>query len=1126
MRRLARILLVAVMLPLAVPPLPAAAAAVPPAGAGVTVTLVTGDRVTVDATGGQPTARIEPADRPGRRVSFATWYAGGDLRVLPSDVARLVPGTLDPRLFDVSALIRAGYDDRSATSIPLIVRRPAGLSATADSPLRTVRALPSIGAAAVRLPKASAARWGAQLASIGGAPGALAAPSAVWLDAPVHARSSSPAVVTGYQSAPADPIGRLDDNLRQIGAPDAWAAGLSGAGVRVAVLDTGVDATHPDLAGRVVAAANFTDSPDVTDHNGHGTHVASIVGGSGAAAGGERRGVAFDAALLSGKVLGDDGVGPSSAIIAGMEWAIGEGARIVNLSLGSDAPTDGQDPLSLAVNALSAAHGVLFVASAGNSGPGAGTVGAPGAADAALTVGAVDRRDRLADFSSRGPRLGDSAIKPDLAAPGVDIIAARATGTSLGDPVSARYTRLSGTSMAAPHAAGAAALLAQLHPQWTAERLKAALVGTTAAAGFGVFDGGSGRLDLPTAVPQQLLAAPAAAGFGFVSYPQAGLPPRTQQLTLTNTGGAPVTVELTASLRTPRGHPAPAGMLSVSPARITVPAGGTATATVELAVALGGFGAFGGTVVATTAGLPALRVPVGVVKESTRYLVHLRALDRAGNAPVDTLATLVNLTDVTASPPAPVLLSGGEATVRLVPGSYVVTAAIPTVEPGGGGGDDSSVADVVTSVAISTLADVAVDRDREVVLDAAAAVPLTARVSGVDTVPADVRVFVAVRDPAGNGFVLGYDTSAQDVVEGKLLVQPTEPVRQGALELSSKWRLDTVGGGPTYDLVFAGPRFPAVLDYVADPRDLARIKDTYRAPLVPIEYREARFVFTDLNPVSVAVPQPVPGTAPVERSEYLTGGSAYSWFQCATVVVPDAGGVGDYCQAPAAYRARSTVEHGWLRAPLRTTVGVFRSATTLQIGMNDLADDAGHAGSISGFVFAHRSFVLYRNGVLLAEGTDPLGVRRVPDGPAVFRLTRTLELPPDLLPVSTRVESSWTFAATPPAAGKPAVAVPVVDAAVHVPVDAGNRVPAGVPLAVEVDASQGATVSLALSTDDGLSWTSVALHRHGDDAYQATVPAELLVAGGLVSIRMIATDPAGNRTEQLILRAFGVQQLA
>ncbi len=107
---------------------------------------------------------------------------------------------------------------------------------------------------------------------------------------------------------------------------------------------------------------------------------------------------------------------------------------------------------------------------AGNSGPGAGTIESPGSADAALTVGAVDKQNQLAEFSSRGPRLGDGAVKPDVTAPGVDIVAARSKDSQIGDPVGQYYLKLSGTSMATPHTVGAAAILAQQHPTWKASR--------------------------------------------------------------------------------------------------------------------------------------------------------------------------------------------------------------------------------------------------------------------------------------------------------------------------------------------------------------------------------------------------------------------------------------------------------------------------------------------------------------------------------------------------------------------------------------------------------------------------------------------------------------------------------
>ncbi|HET6212546.1 MAG TPA: S8 family serine peptidase, partial [Micromonosporaceae bacterium] len=526
-------------------------------------------------------------------------------------------------------------------------------------------------------------------------------------------------------------------------------------------------------------------------------------------------------------------------------------------------------------------------------------------------------------------------------------------GTSLGEPVGSLYTRLSGTSMAAPHVAGAAALLAEEHPDWTAGTLKSTLVGTAAATPGTVFDRGGGRLDLATAVPDRLAAAPASLSYGLIAYPQAALPPVVRQVTLRNTGDTPLTVTVAASLRTPDGHAAPAGMLTASPGRITVPPAGQVDVTVTLAVAMSGAGAFSGEVTATVDGGPAFRVPVGVVKESTMHVLRLHALDRDGGSLVETLVTVINLGDVRASPPDPVFLRDGEGTVRVPPGFYAISSAIPTLGEGGPGPDSLiGPADlVITSVAIATIAEQPVDRDMDVVLDARAAQPISVQVQGVATVPTDLHVFLAVRDKAGNSFVLGYDTSAQDVVDGKLFVQPTTAVKHGELEVSSKWRLDTVGEGatPTYDLLLAGPAFPASLRYVLDDRAIGRlasIVDTYRSAGTQTGYREARHVFTELNPVSVAVLHTVPQATPVKRIEYLSADPDQSWFQCATLTVADAG-IGDFCQAPAPYRRSAQVDHAWLRAPLRTTVAAFRTTAALQIGMNDLAEDGPQGGSIA-----------------------------------------------------------------------------------------------------------------------------------------------------------------------------------
>ena len=221
--------------------------------------------------------------------------------------------------------------------------------------------------------------------------------------------------------------------------------GNRGEGVTVCIIDTGIDSDHPDFAGRIGLTKDFSGKGSVEDGNGHGTHVASTVAGTGAASNGKYVGVAPAASILVAKVLSDAGGGRMSDVMAGVEWAVQNGADVLNLSLGSDGNSDGKDALSTMCN---------VAVDAGNAGPGANTVGSPGAADKVITVRASTDTDGMANFSSRGP-TADGRVKPDISAPGTKIIAARATGTPLDD----NYTSAQGTSMATPHVAGLCALI-------------------------------------------------------------------------------------------------------------------------------------------------------------------------------------------------------------------------------------------------------------------------------------------------------------------------------------------------------------------------------------------------------------------------------------------------------------------------------------------------------------------------------------------------------------------------------------------------------------------------------------------------------------------------------------------
>jgi subtilisin family serine protease len=541
-------------------PAPTSPTAVP-AGKTYRVTLLTGDVVTVT---GRATGCAAVTVRPAAESGTLTRHCGpnGHVTVVPSAAAPLIGSVLDPALFDVTTLVLNGYDDARSTDLPLIVRPGTGLNRAAADPLTAgltaaltaKRTLPSIAAVAGRAPKGS----GPGLLKSLTAPGARSAGagSKIWLDRKVRASALS---TVDHE--------RLDANLRQVSAPRAWAAGFTGKGTRVAVLDTGADFTHPDLAGRVVERADFaTDGGDAVDRFGHGTHVAATAAGSGAGSGGARRGVAPEADLLVGKVLDDEGYGTDSQVIAGMEWAAAR-ADVVNMSLGGFEPSDGTDPLSQAVDALTAKTGALFVVAAGNDGPYDGTIAAPAAAASALTVGAVDRTDTVAAFSSRGPVLSTRAAKPEIAAPGVDIVAARAAGTTLGLPIDDRYATSSGTSMATPHVAGAAVLLAGRHPDWSPAQLKAALVGAAdAARTTDAYTVGAGRLDAAAAL-DGVVAGQAVVNLGGGQSDAA--------LSWTNTGARPAEVRLDVAVTDHNGR---SGAARLSVSRLSLAPGSTGTA--------------------------------------------------------------------------------------------------------------------------------------------------------------------------------------------------------------------------------------------------------------------------------------------------------------------------------------------------------------------------------------------------------------------------------------------------------------------------------------------------------------------------------------------------------------------
>lgn len=275
-----------------------------------------------------------------------------------------------------------------------------------------------------------------------------------------------------------------------VGAPKTWESGYTGAGVGVAVLDTGVY-PHPDLVSPVNRITVFKDfvrgRKKPYDDNGHGTHVAGAIAGSGKMSDGKYKGTAPRANIIALKVLDKDGAGPTSNIIEALQWCINNkkkyNIKVINISLGGSATESYKaDPLCRAV-AKAWDAGIVVCAAAGNDGPKVGTINSPGILPKIITVGAVnDKRtvtvndDVPAEFSSRGPTI-DNLPKPDVAAPGVEIVSLRSPRSQLDKEnndfrVGQNYFRLSGTSMATPVCAGVTAVIVQANPALSPDRVK------------------------------------------------------------------------------------------------------------------------------------------------------------------------------------------------------------------------------------------------------------------------------------------------------------------------------------------------------------------------------------------------------------------------------------------------------------------------------------------------------------------------------------------------------------------------------------------------------------------------------------------------------------------------------
>jgi serine protease AprX len=316
-----------------------------------------------------------------------------------------------------------------------------------------------------------------------------------------------------------------------VGANKLWAQGITGSGVTVGLLDTGVYAAHPDLAGRVVCGADLTaeagTDAECQDTFGHGTFMAGLIAGNGASSNGKYKGAAPGANIVSVKASGYDGSTDVSTILAGIQWFVAHqdeySIDVLNLSLGSDSSQDYRlSPLNYAVE-RAWREGIAVVVSSGNSGPDNGTVMKPGDDPYVITVGASNDEgsvaagdDMVPVFSSRGPTRANGLAKPDVVSPGVHTVSLRSPGSSIDQQFCAQacvdggYFRGTGTSMSTATVSGVVAQLLQRNPGLTPDQIKHRLMNTAKdiadddpyASGAGLVNAYDAAMSLSNGVPQ------------------------------------------------------------------------------------------------------------------------------------------------------------------------------------------------------------------------------------------------------------------------------------------------------------------------------------------------------------------------------------------------------------------------------------------------------------------------------------------------------------------------------------------------------------------------------------------------------------------------------------------------
>jgi len=1130
-----------------------------------TITLITGDVLYVTRPGiGHWSIAVKEAPRPYRAVAFETFSdSQSDTYAVPADVVSLIPKMLDPYLFDLDYLTSNGLNDESMSVIGAFAQYTPGapLSSLWDNNTVQYSNLGIVNSQALSIVKDKAATFGSYLLSQ--PPSLPYGVEKLWLDKVATAS--------------------LDQSVPMIGGDIARnVLGYNGSGINIAILDTGIDKTHPDFfypngTSKVIVYADETCKvvPMVNcyhnpyDYFGHGTHVASIAAGTGAASNGRYTGVAPGARLMSVKVLNDQGFGFYSWILYGLLQTVqgffnSTRPDVISMSLGG-LPSDGSDPLSQLINLVVNTYNIPIAIAAGNDGCNF-CVSSPAAADSAIAVAATTKTANngsisIASFSSRGPREGDYNIKPDIAAPGVGVVAAcSSTATVIACPSGSRYVKLSGTSMATPHVSGSIAVLLQqakqrgitLSPSEIKDLLQSSsnvlVPSLPSQPDIDIYQQGAGLVSIDKALTANVTFDPAEISFGLVAVTTTSLQ---STFNVTNRGPTTIILNLSWDMHDVRTSQSPvytnssyANLVSLDQTRLTIPPGASMTATFTInapdAPTRKLWSVFSGRIFASIGNTVVAHAIFGFTKEGPRQTAQVTGINPNGTSGTGTVSYYDALDPLGLVGFFVPFDSTGHVSLGLPLGTYnFIMDLVLNPFPPFPSGYLSFYRIVALEVRVT-------DSPASVTLDASKAGPVTLNLQADPSAILGLQQddWLVYNRPDGTEFQFGETFLGSTWY---VYAVNNASAKIGTLIIYDRWlvsRSPEATSPVVYDLTMTNHIQEPTIHTVSDLSTLARTVASFHAD-IPRPKGVGRWAISTAFNQFLAVAGVGPVAAPFQRIEYQTPNEAI--FN--ELFVPDEGAslfalqsgfktpyFGDFNYGRV-YAPGETFYEDFAAQPVhpKLTLAV-RQGNTLTLGGFEITDSFGHIGMFVNSRALRFTIRVYVNGVLNATGyqlwLSPISVT-LPSTPATVEVQMTLQ--PDLSwsRLATSVTSDIVFKTSSNLQGP--ISLPTYNYNVN-GLNISNAVPLDVrptKLLINVStlAPTGAIINQAnasarISLDDGADWISASLVKLGSRGMAVSADIPTIGPGPiLVSLRIDAIARPDIIYSQTIIRAVQIVQI-